>query len=94
MYKQSTKPKTLRQRGILLIESLAVIIAVIVALAYLTTNEVVEVPDNDVAGVQDVTTAEQVAEAPATIDPEVVKTLACKATMLMRLSSVVPKFRS
>ena len=76
MYKQSTKPKTLRQRGILLIESLAVIIAVIVALAYLTTNEVIEAPDNTVADVQDVTTAEQVAEAPATIDPDVVKTLA------------------
>jgi len=76
MYKQSTKPKNLRQRGILLIESLAVLIAVIVALAYLnTTPEATEAPDTDIAEPQ-AAVAEQATVADATIDPEVVKTMA------------------
>lgn len=75
MYKKPTKPKSLRQRGILLIESLAVMIAVIVSLAYISaTPETAEVVDNTLADFQ-ATVAEQTTEV-ATIDPDVVKTIA------------------
>ncbi|GEM_PF-2563663 len=77
MSKKSTKSKNLRQRGILLIESLAVIIAVIVALAYLngTPEAPPDTPDTDVADFQS-TVAEQATQQDATIDPNVVKTMA------------------
>lgn len=77
MYKESAKPKKLRQRAVLLIESLAVIIAVIVALAYINTvpDAQVETPDTDVADFQPAV-AEQATEPDATINPDVVKTMA------------------
>lgn len=80
MKEQSTQPRSLRQRAILLIESLAVIIAVVVTLAYVNdvpTSDVPETTDPEVAQLQTAlselaTQAEQV----ATIDIDVVKSMA------------------
>lgn len=80
MKEQFTQPRTLRQRAVLAIESVAVIIAVIVALAYVNdvpTPDVADTPDSEVAELQATlpelaTQSEQV----ASIDIDVVKSMA------------------
>lgn len=80
MKEQSVRPKSLRHRSILLIESVAVFLAVIVTLAYLNEAPASDIPDtsqSDLAGWQ-ATTSEQITEPMqvATIDIDVIRAMA------------------
>jgi tetratricopeptide (TPR) repeat protein len=81
MKEQSVKPKSLRHRSILLIESVAVFLAVIVTLAYLNepapATELPDTSQSDVAGWQ-ATVSEQASEPVqvATIDIDVIRAMA------------------
>ena len=74
MEEQSAKLRSLRHRGILFIEGVAVVLAVLVALAYMNDSPAPDVPDttqSDLAGWQ--TT---VSEQATTIDIDTIKTMA------------------
>lgn len=79
MYEQSTKSKTLRRRGVVFIESVLVLLAIIVALGYLNEAPAPDAPDKTGAELAEpqATLAEQAREpVEATIDVDTIKALA------------------
>jgi tetratricopeptide (TPR) repeat protein len=80
MKEQSAKLRSLRHRGILLIESIAVLLAVLVTLAYINESPAPDMPDTTSADIADwqATIAEQATETiqVANIDIDAIKAMA------------------